>query len=74
MLRTSTFSEASFSEPLWLGVFSVWMPLLGLWSCLGLPVRHGVYFETISFKLTQKEVLYPLMGPSILNEGFLPKL
>ena len=29
-------------------------------------------FETISFKLTQKEVLYPLMGPSILNEGFLP--
>ena len=37
MLRTSTFSEASFSEPPWLGVFSVWNsltldfgPVLGL--------------------------------------------
>ena len=35
VLRTSTFSEASFSEPLWLRMFSVWMPLLGLWSCFG---------------------------------------
>ena len=37
VLRTSTFSEASFSEPPWLGVFSVWNsltldfgPVLGL--------------------------------------------
>ena len=28
VLRTSTFSETSFSESLWLGVFSVWIPYL----------------------------------------------
>ena len=45
VLRTSTFSEASFSEPLWLGVFSVWNSLtLDFGPVLGLLVRHGVYF------------------------------
>ena len=52
------------------GILLLWT--LGLfWVCL---CDMAFISETISFKLTQKGVLYPLMGPSILNEGFLPKL
>ena len=44
MLRTSTFSETSFSETTLVGGVLCLDALFGLWSRLGLPVRHGVYF------------------------------
>ena len=44
VLRTSTFSETSFSETTLVGGVLCLDALFGLWSRLGLPVRHGVYF------------------------------
>ena len=45
VLRTSTISETSFSEPSWLGVFSVWNSLtLDFGPVLSVLVWHGAYF------------------------------